>query len=238
MSGWYGDEFELEPLPEICSQVRGSFSDYLDGALDGRTMGELASHLEGCIPCSTEFAAWRSVQCALGELGPSQAPAALQAQLRDTLASERRIGSYLSPFEQVRSFGRDTFVPLCLRLSAGFGAALVLLGTTTWFIGSAAPVQANDDRLVDLHPPRFLYSGVPFEPIATSPRFVAVMVEAKVDARGRVYDYAILEGPHDSETRARIETNLLASVFKPATVFGEPVPGNAMITYTAISVRG
>ncbi len=238
MSGWHGDEFELEPLPEICGRARSSFSDYLDGALDGRTMGELASHLEGCTTCSREFGAWRSVQSALGELGPSQPPPALQAQLRDALASELRSGSYLSPFAQLRSFTRNTFAPLCLRLTAGFGAALVLVGTTTWFIGSAAPVQANDDRLVDLHPPRFLYSGVPFEPIATSPRFVAVMVEAQVDARGRVYDYTILEGPHDSETRARIETNLLASVFKPATVFGDPVPGHAMITYTAISVHG
>lgn len=238
MTGVSGDEFGLQQIPEICAEAQSNFSDYLDGALDGRTMGSLAAHLENCTPCSTEFAAWRSVQSALGELGPSQPPAALQAQLRDVLASERRSGTYLSPYKQLKGFVRNTFAPLCLRLSAGFGAALVLLGTTVWFVGSAAPVQANDDRLADLHPPRFLYSGVPFEPIATSPRFVAVMVEAKVDARGRVYDYTLVEGPDDPQTRARIETNLLASIFEPATVFGEPVAGHAMITYTAISVRG
>lgn len=201
-------------------------------------MGELASHLDVCDECSSEFLAWRSVQSVLGELGPSQPPPALQSQLRDALASERRSATYLSPFQQLRAFGRNTFAPLCLRLGAGLGAASVLLGTTIWFVGSAAPVQANDDRLTDLHPPHFLYSGVPFEALDTQKRFVAVMVEAKVDARGRVYDYTILQGPSDAETRARIETNLLASVFKPATVFGEPVPGHAMITYTTISVQG
>ncbi len=238
MRGWSGSEFDREPLSEGCHQARGKFSDYLDGALDGRSMGALSSHLDSCESCRVEFAAWRSVQSALGELGPSMPPPALQAQLRDALASENRSGSYLSPLQQLRGFGRNTFAPFCLRLSAGLGATLVLLGTTAWFVGSAAPVQANDDRLADLHPPRFLYSGVPFEPIASPRHFVAVMVEAKIDAGGRVYDYAILEGPRDPETRARIETNLLASVFKPATVFGEPVPGHAMITYTAVSVHG
>lgn len=223
---------------EACAGARSRFSEYLDGALDGRVMGELASHLEICTACSAEFTAWRSLQSILGELGPSAPPEDLQAQLRDALAGELRYGSYLSPFQQLAAFGRNTLAPLFVRAGAGLAAALVLLGTTTWFIGSVAPVQANDDRLANLHPPRFLYTAVPFQPI-TGPRpFVAVMVEAKVDARGRVYDYAILEGPDDPSTRARIEASLLASVFKPATVFGEPVRGHAMITYTVISVHG
>lgn len=237
--GWDGDaQRDRKGHGEACAEARGGFSEYLDGALDGRTMGELAAHLEGCNSCSTEFNAWRSLQSVLGELGPASPPPNLQAQLRDAFASELRDGAYLSPFRQLTAFGRNTFGPFCLRLSAGLGAALVLLGTSAWIMSSAAPVQANDDRLADLHPPRFLYSAVPFAPIATPRRFAAVMVEAKVDARGRVYDYNILEGPDDSGTRARIEANLLASIFKPATVFGEPVPGHAMITYTAISVHG
>lgn len=223
---------------EICATARVRFSDYLDGALDGRTMGELAAHLEQCPACAAEFDSLRSVQAALGELGPALPPAALQVQLHDALADELRRGSYRSPFQQFKEFSRGTLAPFCLRLSAGLGAAVVLMGTTIWFVGTAAPVQANDDKLADLHPPRFLYSQVPPEAIASPRRFVAVMVEAKVDARGRVYDYTILAGPNDSETRARVEANLLASVFKPATVFGEPVPGHAMITYTAVSVQG
>lgn len=227
-----------ELLDDACATVRASFSDYLDGTLDGHTMADLAAHMRDCTTCSGEFQSLCSLQTALGELGSVPSPVALQAQLRDALAGELRQGHYRSPLQKLRAFGANTFAPLFLRASAGFGAALVLLGTTIWFVGSAAPVQANDDRLADLHPPRFLYSTVTPIPIAASSHFVAVVVEAKVDARGRVYDYTVLQGPQDATTRARIEANLLASIFKPATVFGEPVPGHAMITYTSVSVHG
>lgn len=218
--------------------MKGNLSDYLDGALDGRTMGALADHLENCTACEVEFRAWRSVQTALGELGPAKPPTVLQARLRDALASERDRGTYLSPVQQFAAFWRETLAPAFLRFSGGLAAALVLIGGLVWFVGSAAPVQANDDRLADIIPPEFLYSQTAPEPIATSGRFVAVLVDAKIDAEGRVYDYKLMDGPGDSATRARVESNLLGSVFKPATVFGVPVPGHVMITYTAVSVRG
>ena len=125
-----------------------------------------------------------------------------------------------------------------MRFGAGRAAALLLGSGTTWFVGSALPVQANDDRLAHINPPQYLYSEVPPASIATSGPFVAVLVDAKVDARGHVYDYDLIEGPGDQQTRIRIESNLLSSVFKPATVFGVPVPGHVMMTYTALSVRG
>ena len=69
-------------------------------------------------------------------------------------------------------------------------------------------------------------------------RDVPVLIDAKVDTRGRVYDYTILDGPSDSAVRRQVEQNLLTSVFKPATVFGVPVEGHVMLTYTGVSVRG
>jgi hypothetical protein len=53
-----------------------------------------------------------------------------------------------------------------------------------------------------------------------------------------VYDYTILDGPSDSAVRRQVEQNLLTSVFTPATVFGVPVDGHVMLTYTGVSVRG
>ena len=66
---------------------------------------------------------------------------------------------------------------------------------------------------------------------------VAVLVDAKVDAQGRVYDFDVIDGATDPATRIWVEANLLESVFKPATIFGVPVPGHAMMTYTAVSAR-
>jgi hypothetical protein len=59
-----------------------------------------------------------------------------------------------------------------------------------------------------------------------------------VDTQGRVYDYAIIEGPTDSAVQVRVEENLLSSVFKPATVFGVPVRGHVVMTYMGLSVQG
>lgn len=103
--------------------------------------------------------------------------------------------------------------------------------------GAPIVVQANDDAMAHLVAPRYLYSQVPPEPIETR-RDVPIVVEALVDNKGRVYDYAILAGPRDAEVKVRVENNLLGSVFKPATVFGVPVRGHVVMTYTGVSVRG
>lgn len=224
-------------LPPSCQQSRASFSAYLDGALDGHTMTQLAAHLDGCASCHDEWQTWRSLQEALGDLGPAQVPAELQARLRDALASEIVTGRHLSPFRRFADLFHRTLAPAGLRLAAGFAATLVILGSGAWVLGSALPVQANDDRMAHLQAPHFLYSQEVPQPIATSNEFVAVMVDAKIDARGRVYDFNVIDGPNDPATRLRLEANLLESVFQPATVFGVPVPGHAIVTYTAVSAH-
>ena len=65
-----------------------------------------------------------------------------------------------------------------------------------------------------------------------------MVVEAKVDTQGRVYDYAVLAGPRDPKVLIKVEDNLLASVFEPATVFGVPVRGHIVMTFAGVSVRG
>ncbi len=224
-------------LTEGCEQTRAGFSAYLDGALDGRTMGQLAAHLRECGVCENEFAAWRSMQDALSVLGPAPVPAELQAQLRDVLAGEISTGRHLSPVRRLCAFFERTLVPAGIRLGAGFAATLVILGSGAWLVGSALPVQANDDRLAHMNAPKYLYSQTMPEPVLAKGAFVAVVVDAKVDANGRVYDFELIDGPKDPETRLWIEANLLGSVFKPATVFGEAVPSHAMMTYTTVSAR-
>jgi hypothetical protein len=78
---------------------------------------------------------------------------------------------------------------------------------------------------------------VPPQPIP-APHDAPIIVEALVNEQGRVYDYTILDGPHDPKVQVRVEDNLLASVFRPATVFGSPVRGHVVLTYTGVSVRG
>ena len=220
-----------------CAEVRSRFSAYLDGAVSGVEMAAVSGHLDCCKACATDFVMWREVQRSLVELGPAQPPVRLQARLRASLALERERGTHLPLWHRALLVWQSSIAPLALRLSGGLAAAVMLAGGLGWMFGAPIVVQANDDAIAHLVAPRYLYSQFPPEPIETR-RGVPIIVEALVDSKGRVYDYSILAGPQDTEVKVRVENNLLGSVFKPATVFGVPVRGHVVMTYTGVSVRG
>ena len=73
----------------LCTSIRTSFSAYLDGAVSGRRMQTIASHLETCDACNSEFDALRGMQRSLAALGPIKAPADLGMKLRLAISHER-----------------------------------------------------------------------------------------------------------------------------------------------------
>ena len=223
--------------PSNCECVRAEFSAYLDGAVSGVEMAAIATHLAECSLCDREFTAWRSVQRALGELGRAKAPVRLQARLRSALEIERERGTNLPFSQQMARIWHAWLGEAAARVAGGVAAAVVILGSAGQFLASNTPVMANDDNMAHLVGPRYLYSQVPPRPLQTG-HDVPVLVQAKVDERGRVYDYAIIAGPADLKVRLRVEENLLSSVFRPATAFGVPVSGQVIMTYSGVSVRG
>ena len=227
---------QMQPASE-CLAAQAAFSSYLDGALTGVEMGQVANHLAGCGPCSTEFDAWRAMQAALGELGPAKPPTRLQERLRAALEIEREHGTHLPLFSRIQLIWQTSVAPLAVQTAGGMAAAVLLLAGLFRLFGPGVEVQANDDGLAHLIAPHYLYSQVPPTAVETG-RDVPVLIDAKVDTRGRVYDYTIIDGPSDSVVRRQVEQNLLTSVFKPATVFDVPVDGHVMLTYTGVSVRG
>lgn len=247
-----------------CKSVRAQFSAYLDGAVSGVAMQQVAKHLDQCSECSNEFAAWRQLQQTLGDLGPVKPPGDLALKLRVALSQEhnRTARNSLARW-QVR--WENTFAPFLLRASAGFASAVLLIGSTALLIGAFAspePVEARDQPLSAATSPRFLYSMIesnaPQSTLTTETQEPSdqsvgirdasvhttdsssnsVIVEAYVNDLGRVYDYRIISGPDDPASRAQIENLLLFSVFEPAHVFGEPVRGVAVVSFSGISVQG
>jgi len=218
-----------------CEAVRLEFSAYLDGAMSGVEMGAIAAHLDACARCSEEFSEWRAIQTTLSKMGPAKAPERLQAQLRVALEAERARGTHLGFLQRVLFVWQNSLAPAALRVSGGLAVALVLVGGLGWMFG--APIAANDDNMAHLIGPSYLYSQVPPQSIETQ-HDVPIVVEAQVDTQGRVYDYSILEGPQDQGVQVKVQENLLASVFRPATVFGIPVRGHVVLTYTGVSVKG
>lgn len=216
--------------------VRAQFSNYLDGQLSGVAMSVLATHLDQCASCQEEFSGWRAMQDSLAHLGPARQPANLQSRLRSAIAAEHARDTHLPWSERWLAAWRRRCAPFAVQAAGGFALALVIAGGLSWIFAAPLAVEANDDDQAHLIAPHYLYSEVPPQAVATSGK--PLLVEAKVDATGRVYDYTVLAGPVTPTVRLHLEEDLLCSVYKPATVFGTPVRGHVMLTYTGVSVRG
>jgi anti-sigma factor RsiW len=223
----------------ICTRIRAQFSSYLDGAVTGVAMQRIASHLRGCEACSAEFERLRSTQAVLSSLAPVKAPDDLALRLRVAISNERAHTPWnLLPTLKVR--WDNTFAPFLLQASAGLASTVLLVGTVAMLIGMFAqpePLAARDVPLGMATNPHFLYSSVEPEAVPIGGRDNPVIVEAYINGGGRVYDYHIVSGPNDANTRSALENLLLFSVFEPARVFGQPVRGLAVMSFTGISVR-
>jgi anti-sigma factor RsiW len=222
-----------------CAHVRQQFSAYLDGAVSGADMHKIAAHLEVCSGCAAEFAEWRNAQLLLSSIGPAKAPANLGLRLRVAL-SQQAANTAQEKFARGRIRWENTFRPLLWQFTAGFASTVALLGGVALLIGmfaSPEPLLARDEPLGMASSPRFLYSSL--EPAgAVGDRNNPVVVQAFVNGEGRVYDYKIVSGSTDYKTRSQLENTLLFSVFAPAQVFGQPVRGTVVLSFSGVSVRG
>jgi hypothetical protein len=228
-----------------CSGTRSKFADYLDSRLTGVEMQRIGDHLVGCAKCSAEFEAQRSMLRALGALGPvsgkAKEPDDLPLRIRVAISQERAQRKR-GRLEGWQLAWRNTVGPFLLQFSAGLASAVLLLGTVGVLVGMFAhpePASAQDEPLGMATAPHFLYhagasSGVDQIGTVNGP----VVVEAYVNGSGRVYDYRIVSGPTDQQTRAEVENLLLFSVFEPARFFGQPVRGLAVMSFSGVSVRG
>jgi hypothetical protein len=178
---------------------------------------------------------------ALTSLGPVPEPEDLLLRIRVAISQERA-RSRKSVFNTWGLVWRNTVGPFLLQASAGFASAVLLLGTVTVLVTMFAQpevAQANTDvPLGNPTAPRLvsLASGVGDNGVNALAG--PVIVEAYINNQGKVYDYRIVSGPNDDATRSAVENVLLFSVFDPASFFGQPVRGLAVISFSGVSVRG
>ena len=228
-----------------CSSVRAKFAEYLDSRLTGREMQRVARHLENCVQCAGDFEAEQRMLRALASLGPisgaAKEPADLLLRIRVAISQERALRRR-GRMERWELAWRNSVGPFLLQLSAGFASAVLLLGTVGLVVGMFARPEhamAQDEPLGMATAPKFLYhSGAATDVDQIGTVNGPVVVEAYVNGSGRVYDYRIVSGPTDQQTRAEVENLLLFSVFEPARFFGQPVRGLAVMSFSGVSVHG
>lgn len=179
---------------------------------------------------------------ALRLLAPVAAPENLQLRLRLALSHERVraerrwTGRVL---HHVETFVDNRVRPIAVQVAVAT-VALVMMTAGAAMLGAFAPqqtVEANDVPLSGFSAPQYLYSQSGAGELSTLDD-APLVVQANVNAEGRVYDYRVLSGLMDDESRRVLRDRLVSGVFHPAEVFGTPVPGTVVLTFSDVSVKG
>jgi hypothetical protein len=122
--------------------------------------------------------------------------------------------------------------------TVGLVSAVLIFG---FLMGLVLPLQAsNPDVPLMLNTAPQLQQSA-FGTTMDSINDDSLVIEAYVDANGRVQDYRVLSNPQDSETNdipTQVKNMLIFTTFRPATSMGQPTPGRAVLSFSKISVKG
>jgi putative zinc finger protein len=217
-----------------CVQVKSLLSSYLDGTVTGKQMHALGQHLNECVECRLQYQELRQTQALLSRVGRARVPDDLSLKVRLAISREaarRREPVFSGLGIRVANALRAFMVPA----TAGVVATLIIFGVLMGFI---TPVQANTNEVLLLSTdPEIQQTG--FGGALASTTDESFVIEAYVDANGRVQDYRILSDPDRLKDIPHSLKNLLIfTTFKPATLMGSPRPGTAVLSFSKISVKG
>jgi len=220
-----------------CPQAKRLFSPYLDGALTGAEMLSLQNHLSDCAACHGEYQALHRTQQLLSSLGRPKAPEDLGLRLRVAISQEA--AQARAPFEGLLVRLDNALRAFMVPATAGFLSALIIFGVAMAYFAAPSSLQANNDvplvmvnTAPQLQPSAF---GMTLDTINAE----SLVIEAYVDANGRVQDYRILSDTEDSkDVLPQVKRMLIFTTFRPALSMGRPTPSRAVLSFSKISVRG
>ena len=219
-----------------CTQVKLLLSTYLDGAMTGKLMLSLAAHLDGCDGCRQEYLDLRQTQKLLAMAGRRKAPSDLALKLRLAISREAarsREANFSAFWVRLENSLNAFMVPA----TAGLATAVVIFGFLMGFV--ALPLQAGsaDVPLMLNTAPQLQASA--FGTSLDSIKDDSLVIEAYVDANGRVQDYRVLSNPDATkELPSQVKNMLIFTTFRPAMSMGRPTSGRAVLSFSRISVKG
>ncbi len=219
-----------------CGEAKRLFSPFLDGEVSGREMQALTGHVERCSRCALEYAALQRTQQLLASLVPKKAPADLALKLR--VAISREAAQRRSRFEVLQVRLENALNAFMVPATAGLVSAILIFGLLLGFFALPAQLQASSDVPLMLYRAPQLERSV-FGTSLSNIGDDSVVIEAYVDANGRVQDYRILSLPEDAKNLLpQLKNLLIFTTFRPALSMGVPTTGRAVISFSKISVKG
>jgi len=220
-----------------CAAASRLFSPYLDGAVTGNEMRALREHLDVCPACTREYTLLRQTQQLLSAAGRPNLPADLGLKLR--LAISREAAQTRRPrFEGLMVRLENTLEAFMVPATAGIACALLIFGLVAAILATPGQLQANNEDV-----PLVLNTGPELQQSSfgtmSSINAESLVIEAYVDAHGRVEDYKILSDPGASqELLPQLKRMLIFTTFRPAMSMGHPISSRAVLSFSRISVRG
>lgn len=212
-----------------CRRARADLSAHLDGELAEPTRLRLRRHLDACADCRAREEQLRAVGAALRALPAPSASPYLSLRLR-VLASQ--FGARRKVLTYWRLRGESWLRAMLVPVSAGMLAAVCFFAFMFGSVGhSVVAATAVADVPLPLSSPAQLLNPAVLD--VSQP----LLVQADIDSLGRVDGYRVLSGPRSSAVITKLNNALLLSVFKPATILGEPTPGRVLISYDTVTVR-
>jgi anti-sigma factor RsiW len=213
-----------------CRQAKSMFSTYLDGAVSGHEMRAISAHLEACRACYSSYTSLQRTQVLLSSLRKRKAPSDLPLRLKLAIQQEKS----KTAARTLQNLGlrlEHALNNFMLPATAGLVTAVIMFGV---LIGCFALPQVDNDVPTSLYTPPRLAAG----PYAIEGLDGPVLIEASVDAGGRVLDYRILSGHDSDKLRMKIDSALIFTTFEPARAFGSPASGHVVLAFSTVNVKG
>jgi len=175
----------------------------------------------------------------LAGIGRKRAPADLALRLKVAVSQE--IAAAKRPlFQGVRVRFENAVNAFMVPATAGLASAVVAFGLLMSIFALPGQLQAGStDVPLLLHTgPVLLQSS--FGSDMNSINSESLVIEAYVDANGRVQDYRILSDSTEAtqEMLPAVKNMLIFTTFRPATSMGRPTTGHAVLSFSKVSVRG
>ncbi len=218
-----------------CLDAKRLMSSYLDAAVSRGELSAIQNHMESCVDCSAHYIALRRTQRVVSALGRKPAPSDLPLRIR-VAVSQQLAYAQKSRWDSLRVHWENMFNAVMVPATGGLITTIIMFGLLISFLMPGQFIGVNDVPTTLFTPPQL--QSTPFQLVLGPGHTEPLIVEAYVGADGRVQDYRVLSGGDGDEVQSELKNILIFATFRPATTFGRPTPGRAILAFSKIQVKG
>ena len=219
-----------------CTGAQRLLSSYLDAEVSRSELTAVQQHIDSCTLCSAHYVALQHTQSMVADLRRKRAPRDLALRIR-VAVSQQQASTQRSRWEMWCVRWENLFNAVMVPATGGLVTTVIIFGLLISFLMPGQIGGANDVPTTLFTPPQL--QSAPFQLAIGSGHAEPLIVEAYVGADGRVQDYRVLSGGESgSEALSELKNMLIFATFRPATSFGRPTAGRAILAFSKIQVKG